>query len=74
MKLALLTLLLAVPVMALDLCVSPDGKDTNTGTKAAPLQTLEKARDAVRALKAQGPLPAGGVTVWLWPPGRMSRS
>ncbi|MEI6501431.1 MAG: right-handed parallel beta-helix repeat-containing protein, partial [Armatimonadota bacterium] len=64
--LPLLTLLLAVPAMAVDLYVSPDGKDTNAGTKNAPFQTLGKARDAIRALKVQGPLPKGGATVWLW--------
>ncbi|MEI6501863.1 MAG: hypothetical protein WCP21_12650, partial [Armatimonadota bacterium] len=64
--LLLLSLLLAVPAMAVDLYVSPDGKDMNAGTKSAPFQTLGKARDTLRALKAQGPLPKGGATVWLW--------
>ncbi|MHB8994322.1 MAG: NPCBM/NEW2 domain-containing protein [Armatimonadota bacterium] len=59
--LLLLTLLLAVPAMALDLYVSPSGKDINPGTKAAPFQTLEKARDTIRAAQ-----PKGGATVWLW--------
>ncbi|MGE5532008.1 MAG: right-handed parallel beta-helix repeat-containing protein, partial [Bacteroidota bacterium] len=59
--LVLLSLLLAVPAMALELYVSPSGKDTNPGTKAAPFQTLEKARDAIRAAQ-----PKGGATVWLW--------
>lgn len=30
--------------------VSPTGSDANAGTKAAPFKTLEKARDAVRAI------------------------
>ena len=64
--LALFALLLTIPAFALDFYVSPDGKDANSGAKAAPFQTLEKARDAIRALKQQGPLPTGGVTVWLW--------
>lgn len=62
--LPLLALLLTIPAFALDLYVSPTGKDSNSGSKSAPFQTLEKARDTIRALK---PLPAGGVTVWLWP-------
>ena len=45
--------------------VAPAGSDGNAGTKAQPFPTLERARDAVRALKKAGPLPAGGVTVWV---------
>ena len=45
-------LLLAVGIsatsMALDLYVSPDGKDGNPGSEAEPLATLAAARDAVR--------------------------
>jgi len=53
--------------------VSPDGNDAWTGTLAAPNElssdgpffTIERARDAVRALKQAGPLPTGGVKVVL---------
>jgi hypothetical protein len=53
--------------------VSQDGNDAWTGTLAAPNEfssdgpfiTLERAQDAVRALKLAGPLPAGGVKVVL---------
>ena len=45
--------------------VAPDGKDTNAGTRSAPFATLGRARDAVRTLKQAGPLPDGGVTVWI---------
>ena len=45
------------------LYVAPGGSDTGAGTKDRPLATLEAARDAVRKLKAAGPLPAGGVRV-----------
>lgn len=48
-----------------DFFVSPEGSDANPGTRAKPFATLERARDAVRASKAQGQLPRGGVTVWL---------
>ncbi len=36
--------------------VSPDGKDTNVGTREAPFASLRRARDAIRQLKAKGPL------------------
>ena len=39
---------LSVSVHALDLHVSPAGKDTNPGTQGAPLTTLAAARDAAR--------------------------
>ena len=47
-----------------NLYVSPTGKDTNPGTKAAPFLTLERAQMAVQTKKS-GTLPAGGVVVWL---------
>jgi len=45
--------------------VRPDGSDRAPGTTARPLATWAGARDAIRRLKAAGPLPAGGVTVEL---------
>ena len=45
------------------LYVSTTGDDAWAGTAAAPLKTLAAARDAVRALKARGGLPDGGVRV-----------
>ena len=36
--------------------VSPKGKDTNPGTRSAPFATLERARDAVRAVRQAGDL------------------
>jgi len=58
---------LVVPwtIAADDFVVSPQGADTNPGTEALPFATLEAARDAVRRLKSDHGLPAGGVTVWL---------
>ena len=44
--------------------VSTSGSDANPGTPDMPFKTLEKARDAVRALIAKG-VPAGGIAVWL---------
>lgn len=50
------------PVPALvTFTVSPSGKDSNPGTRWHPFATLERARDAVRALPR--PLPQGGVVV-----------
>ncbi|OGV62638.1 MAG: hypothetical protein A3K19_08635 [Lentisphaerae bacterium RIFOXYB12_FULL_65_16] len=43
--------------------VAPGGSDANPGTKAKPFLTLDRARDAIRALKKTGPLPQGGVVV-----------
>lgn len=51
--------------------VAPEGHDAWSGQLAmpsatktdGPFATLARARDAVRKLKAAGPLPAGGVTV-----------
>ena len=42
--------------------VATNGRDTNPGTKQAPFATIVRARDAVRELKAAGPL-AGLVNV-----------
>lgn len=47
---------------AAELFVSPDGKDTNPGTKEAPLQSLDGARKAVRTLNGTV---SGDITVWL---------
>jgi len=47
------------------LYVAPDGADENPGTRAKPFATLERARDAVREMKALDALPVGGVTVEL---------
>jgi len=57
----------------MNLYVSPNGNDSWSGRLASPnrtrtdgpFATLERARDAIRALKKQGGLPDGGVIVWL---------
>ncbi len=41
---------------AADFHVAPNGNDANPGTAEKPLATLRGARDAIRALKAKGPL------------------
>jgi len=54
------------PEPRLELYVAVDGSDTNPGTKARPFATLQRARDALRALRKNG-LPAGGVAVIVKP-------
>lgn len=48
-----------------DFHVAPDGSDAARGSRSRPFATLERARDAVRGLKAEGRLPNGEFTVWL---------
>ena len=50
-------------VATLEFFVAADGDDTNPGTLSAPFATLEKARDAVRAAKADGTAAGRPVTV-----------
>src|ERR1041384_6722198 len=45
--------------------VALNGKDSNAGTRLATLWAVERAKGAVRALRAGRELPQGGVTVWL---------
>ena len=55
--LSLLLILLATPTaLALDFHVAPTGDDANPGSIERPFATLQRARDAVRAAKARGPL------------------
>ena len=55
-----------ITAFAVEYFVAPQGNDANPGTREQPFATLEKARDAIRALKAKGPLP-GPVAVRLLP-------
>ncbi len=50
----------AAPANAAEFFVAPDGTDTNEGTKRHPFATLEKAREAVRAVAGKE-----AATVWL---------
>lgn len=62
------TLIWAGPLAAgatLEFHVAPDGKDTNPGTHALPLATLEAARDALRQARARPGELRGGATVWI---------
>jgi hypothetical protein len=58
MKAMLLGILLlsASAATATDFYISPAGSDAGAGTADQPWATLSRARDAVRALKTQGPL------------------
>ena len=60
-----LLLALVAGVSATELHVAVAGSDTGDGSAGRPFATLERARDALRALQAGPGLPAGGVTVWL---------
>jgi len=51
-----LAMLLPAHCEAANFYVSLAGNDSNLGTKAKPFGTLERARDAIRKLKANGPL------------------
>jgi hypothetical protein len=55
-----------ITAFAVEYFVTPKGSDANPGTRRRPFASLEKARDAIRALKAKGPLP-GPVCVRLLP-------
>ena len=55
-----------INLFAVEYFVAPQGNDANPGTREKPFATLEKARDAIRALKAGGALP-GPVGVSLLP-------
>ena len=61
----LLLVLIAATAQAapLELYVSPQGHDTASGHRNAPLATLAGARDRLRALKRAGSLLRAGVTV-----------
>jgi hypothetical protein len=50
-------LLATVSTPAAEIYVAPDGNDANPGTKESPLATLNRARDAVRELKATAKTP-----------------
>lgn len=52
--LVLAAILPAAAARAADFTVAPGGSDSNPGTPARPFASLERARDAVRRLKAAG--------------------
>src|ERR1041385_2310347 len=61
----ILILLFAGPGLALEFWVAPNGNDTNTGTRAKPFASLERARDAARTHKASQGILREKVTIWL---------
>ena len=52
----------SLPVWAMEFYVSPDGNDSNPGTKAKPFATITRARDVVRQVKKKTREP---ITVYL---------
>ena len=69
MRIPLILLFFLLPTLAsaasAQFYVSPTGSDHARGTAADPFRTLDRARNALRALRHRAGLPAGGVTVWL---------
>ena len=62
----ILCLLAASAMAAVEVHVSPDGDDSNPGSKTKPFATLEKARDRIRkARSSRNTLPQGGVIIWV---------
>jgi hypothetical protein len=55
----------AVTLSAAEFYVAPGGSDTAPGTLQSPFRTVEKARDAARALRESGELGERGVTLYL---------
>jgi len=55
------------PTPGMRLYVAVDGSDASPGTRRRPFATLERARDAIRALKQHRGLPDGGVVVTVAP-------
>ena len=53
----------AIDAFAAEVFVAPDGEDAADGSRARPFRTLARARDAVRALKAEGIEGAIGVRI-----------
>lgn len=62
---ALLVVLCGSVAAGAEFYVSPGGADTNPGSQEKPFATLERARDAVRAVKQQDGILKDGCTVWL---------
>ncbi|MFZ5516266.1 MAG: right-handed parallel beta-helix repeat-containing protein [Candidatus Zhuqueibacterota bacterium] len=52
-------------IVAAEFFVATTGSDKNPGTKEKPFAALEKARDAVRKMKAISGIPGEGFTIWL---------
>jgi len=65
MSVACVLVMASVLTSAASLHVAPDGDDAHPGSADAPFASLERARDAVRALKERAEWPPGGVTVWI---------
>lgn len=63
MALAMALASVGIPARA-DFYVAPDGDDTNPGTASRPFASPERARLAVRELKAKNGLPEERLTIW----------
>lgn len=54
-KILALIMILSVSAQAAEFHVSPDGNDSNVGTKEKPFRTLAKARNEIRKLRIEPP-------------------
>ncbi len=63
--LPLLVLFFGLPAVAAEFFVAPDGDDAHSGSREAPFQTLERARDAVREHREAHGLGEAGMAVIL---------
>src|SRR5438034_4883086 len=62
---AIVTMLVAPSLSALELYVAVNGSDDNSGTRERPFTTFERARDEIRKLRQNDRLPKSGVTIRL---------
>ncbi|MFW6171157.1 MAG: right-handed parallel beta-helix repeat-containing protein [Planctomycetota bacterium] len=63
--LPVVVLALGLQAIAAEFYVAPDGDDANAGSRGAPFQTLERARDAVREHRERHGLGEAGISVVL---------
>lgn len=61
----LLTFIIVCNAAAVELYISPDGSDTNEGTKASPLQTIHKAVSLITQMRQNGKLNNKPLTILL---------
>ncbi len=61
----ILALFLTWSGVGADFWVAPNGNDANPGTRAKPIASLERARDALRARKASQVMVQERFTIWL---------
>ncbi|HEX7261467.1 MAG TPA: hypothetical protein VF258_06595, partial [Luteolibacter sp.] len=56
---------MAVKRQAVEIYLSPDGRDDGTGKASSPFRTVHRARTEAREMQAEGRVPDGGINIWL---------